>query len=252
MLQIMRNRLIFLMLFTALLGLGACENDSDVGALNSSGQGGSLARFTIAGNYLYVVDDNTLLSFLITDGKLSITDTYELNFGVETIFPYQGNLFIGSIDALYIFDLRDPSSPEFVSEFQHEVSCDPVVVQGNYAYVSLRLTGCNQRILNSVVEILDVSNINNPKLVSSYFDVETPYGLGIKDDVLYVCQNRSGLLLLDVSDRTDPQPIKTLSINAYDVIINGNTMILVGDDGLAQYDITTPQNPLELSLLPTE
>lgn len=241
-----------LLLAFSLVLFTQCEDNSDAGGLVSNGQGGSLARFTIAGDFLYVVDDNSLLSFNISDGKLAVTDTYELSFGVETIFPYKGNLFIGSIDALYIFDLSDPSSPEFVSEFRHAVSCDPVVVQNNYAYVSLRLLGCNQQVLDDVVEILDVSDVNNPILVSSYSGVTNPFGIGIKDDVLYVCQKSSGLVLLDVGDKTNPVFIKTLPVDAYDVIIKDNLMLLIGDDGLFQYDISDRHNPVELSLIAAE
>lgn len=246
-----------LILSCCLLSIGLftkCESDSDASALISNGQGGSLARFAIQGDYLYVVDNKDLTTFSITDGQLEVTSINELRFGVETIFPYQGNLFIGSIDAMYIFSLDNPSIPVFEGEFSHTVSCDPVVVQGDYAYVSLRLFGCNQAVIDDVVEILDVSNINNPVLISSFFEVETPYGLGIKDDVLYLCQNKNGLRLIDVSDKTNPTLITTLPIQSYDVIINNssNSMIVVGDDGLAQYNITDPRNPERLSLIPTE
>ncbi len=230
-----------------------CENDSEVSALVSNGQGGSLARLAVQGDYLYAVDNSNLITFSISQGNLTLTSINELNFGVETIFPYQGNLFIGSIDALYIFSLSDPSNPQFEGQFSHQVACDPVVVQEQYAYVSLRLaSGCNQVVMNDVIDILDVSDINNPILISSYFGVENPYGLGIKDNVLYVCQNRNGLLLLDVTDKSNPQPIKTLSIQAYDVIINDEIMILIGDDGLAQYDISDTKNPVIISLIETE
>lgn len=247
----MRKSIFIFSLFVIAL-FPQCESDSDASALLSNGQGGSLARFAVLGDYLYVVDDKNLMTFSLNEGNMQITSINELSFGIETIFPYQGNLFIGSIDALYIYSLDDPTNPQFESIFQHEVSCDPVVVQDQYAYVSLRLLGCNQRVLDDVVEILDVSNINNPVLISSFSGVQTPYGLGIKDDVLYLCQNKNGLLLLDVSDKTNPQPIKTMPVESYDVIINGNAMILIGDQGLYQYNIADPKNPQQLSLIPTE
>lgn len=228
------------------------SESSNISRVSGAGQGGSLARFAVSGDYLYVVNNNSLITFLITDGMLSVEDQHELDFGVETIFPYRGNLFIGSVDALYIFDLTDPAKPRFAGEFSHEVSCDPVVVQDHYAYVSLRLLGCNQRVISDVVDILDVTDIERPKLVSSYFGVKTPYGLGIKGDVLYICQHTNGLQLIDVSVKENPVAIKTIPIDAYDVIIHGNNMILIGDEGLAQYDITVPENPVRLSLISTE
>src|SRR5690349_2298302 len=66
------------------------------GAGASTGKGGSLTRFTIAGDYLYAVDNHFLYAYsLINPVKPEKVYTSPLNFDIETIYPYKNNLFLG-------------------------------------------------------------------------------------------------------------------------------------------------------------
>ena len=56
-------------IFAIILFLFGCnKGTSESAALSPSGQGGSLARFTIAGNYLYTVDKENLKVYEISNG----------------------------------------------------------------------------------------------------------------------------------------------------------------------------------------
>ena len=105
--KILRNTLIAIALI-----MGACESDSlDYSADMSpeSGTGGSLARFTISGNYLYTVDASSLKTFDITnENKPQLIGEQDLNWGVETIFALNDLLFLGTRTGIYIFDISDP------------------------------------------------------------------------------------------------------------------------------------------------
>jgi hypothetical protein len=232
----MRTLVYIILIFS----LASCSDDATISPLNSAGSGGSLARFTIDGDRLYVVNTSSLTTYDISQGMLTQTSTTDIGIGIETIFPYQGYLFIGANDAMYIYDISDSDNPTIVSTYSHFTSCDPVVVNGNYAYVSLRAESCGQFRGESVVEIIDVSDLSNPVLVNSLNSVLSPFGIGINGSTLYVCQGSIGLKIINVADPLMPVDIGTLDVDAYDVIITQNRIILTGADGIYQYDIINP------------
>src|SRR3954471_12778821 len=112
--------------------LFACNKTTgDSAAFNSSGQGGSLARFTIAGNYLYTVDRQNLKVYDIANGSQPVfKSSVPVGFEIETIFPFKDKLFIGSTSVVHIFSIEDPALPKKLAEaISPSVMrrCDPVV-----------------------------------------------------------------------------------------------------------------------------
>jgi len=209
-----------------------------------TGQGGSLARFKIVGDYLYAVDSHNINIFEISDlaNPLDLEDVYA-GFDIETIFNRGQHLFLGSMRGMYIYDISSPAKPEFISEFEHGTACDPVVVDGDYAYVTLRGgNGCGAT--ESGLFIVDISNIANPELKISY-SMDGPYGLGIKDEKLFVCDGESGL---KVYDKTDVENLVSLNhfanINTFDVIPLEESLLMVGEQVLYQYKYL--ENDIEL------
>lgn len=201
----------------------------------NTGQGGSLARFKIVNDYLYAVDSHSINVFNISDleNPQDLEDVYA-GFDIETIFNRDDQLFLGSMRGMYIYDISSPATPTFISEFQHGTACDPVVVDGDYAYVTLR--GGNQcGATESGLFIVDISNISNPVLSETYA-MDEPYGLGIKDEKLFVCDGASGL---KVYDKTDISDLKSLNhfkdIITFDVIPLEENLLMVGDEVLYQY-----------------
>ena len=78
------KKLLFILLGVA--ALSSCEFDSDNNS-SETGTGGSLARFTIKGNYLYAVDYSNLSTYNITDPtNITLSEKTNVGFGVETIF----------------------------------------------------------------------------------------------------------------------------------------------------------------------
>ncbi len=201
-----------------------------------TGEGGSLARFKIVGEFLYAVDSHNINVFDISDleNPKDLEDVYA-GFDIETIFNRGEHLFLGSMRGMYIYDISSPATPTFVSEFQHGTACDPVVVDGDYAYVTLRGgNGCGA--LESGLFIVDISNIETPQLTVSY-PMDEPYGLGIRDEKLFVCDGSSGL---KVYDKTDVEGLTLLNhfenIVTFDVIPLESHLIMVGDEILYQYE----------------
>ncbi|MGX1931162.1 LVIVD repeat-containing protein [Flagellimonas sp. 2504JD4-2] len=201
-----------------------------------TGQGGSLARFRIVDDYLYAVEWSSINVFDISDlDSPEVLDEVYTSGGIETIFNQGDLLFLGGTRGMYIYDISEPSTPTFISDFEHGTACDPVVVDGDYAYVTLR-GGNFCGAVESGLYIIDIANIEKPELKVIY-PMDEPYGLGVKDDKLFVCDGTSGLKVYDKSSVPDlPQLNHFKDIVTFDVIPLESHLIMVGDEVLYQYE----------------
>jgi hypothetical protein len=231
----MKINYLYYILIMALAGLGACASADSSLAPASNGKGGSMARFAIEGDHLYTLDTYQLKVFDIKNPQNpNFASALSLNNDIETIFPYQNHIFIGTQTGMIILDNANPALPEYLSTYAHIRSCDPVVVQGKYAYVTLRAGNFCGRGEN-VLEVIDISNLQNPSLVKSY-PMTSPYGLGIDGNQLFVCDGSAGLKFFNATDPLNLVQTKQISnLNTYDVIPWQNRLLLIGADGLFQY-----------------
>lgn len=229
------------------------EASSMAGAKAGSGgpgKGGSMARFTIAKDYLYTVDASTLRSFSLQNPVEPVAGPVTpIGWGfVETIFPYGDNLFIGSRTAMYIYGLADPSKPERKSVVTHFRACDPVVVEGTTAYVTIRSGNACQGTLNQLL-VYDVKDVTKPVKLATY-DLKNPHGLAIDNGKLFVCEGTHGLRFMDASRPNRIETTKLVEgLNAYDVIPfdSGSRLLVSAADGIYQYSYSTMNKPVMVS-----
>ncbi|MFS4418174.1 LVIVD repeat-containing protein [Maribacter sp. 2307ULW6-5] len=225
------------------LGWGTMENfDAVTNGLSNAapsrgqGQGGSMARFKIVGNHLYVVDRSNLNVMDISDLEAPqvLKDVF-VGWDIETIFNQGNILFLGGRQGMYIYDATNAAKPTFLSEFRHGRACDPVVVDGNFAYVTLKGgNGCGDA--QSGLYIVDVSDLKNPELKVMY-PMDGPNGLGIWEDTLFICDGDSGLKVYDKSDAPNITLVNHFEdIVTYDVIPLPTSLLLIGDQTLRQYE----------------
>ena len=222
----------------------SCNRGGDgSGSGDASGTGGSMARFCVTDDILYVVDNNSLKLFGISEPANPVfyeTRTQELGFGIETIFRMDTLLFIGANDGMYIYDIRTPDFPSRLSVTRHIVSCDPVVAQDKYAYVTLNSVNIRCGRTSNVLEIYDISNPLAPVLKKTVSDFSSPLGLGVDGNKLFICDR--GLKVYDISEPESPRQIAdnyTANVDvrdAYDVIPLGGRLVLVASNGLFQFD----------------
>ncbi|WP_428659765.1 LVIVD repeat-containing protein [Runella sp.] len=217
----------------------ACSSDqmADVNPNGQTGVGGSMARFAIVGNALYcVLPDKLQVYDISTPTEPVAKSSVKLSVGLETIFPYKDNLFIGANDGMYIFDNQQPATPLLLSRFTHVQSCDPVVVQGNFAYVTLRGgVSCRRFMSMSSLDVVDISDLKSPRLIHSQ-PMESPYGLGVDGTKLFVCEGNNGLKIFDISKPEQPVLRETIKdVKSFDVIPLNKTLLVTGDGGFFQY-----------------
>jgi hypothetical protein len=213
------------------------------------GVGGSMARFGIKEDVLYVMDQSMLKVFDITNKTtpVKINDFYP-GWGVETMFLTENVMFLGTTTGMVILDISVPSSPVAMGFFSHARSCDPVIVDDTLAYITLRTgTGCGGNL--NVLDVVNIKDITKPKAVISY-GMTNPHGLGKDGDLLFICDGSAGLKVYDASDPkkiTSNLIYRYSEIHAYDVIPVDNVLVLIGDDGLYQYDYSNVKNITLLS-----
>lgn len=207
------------------------QNDSNS---QETGQGGSLAQFTIVNDYLYTVDRSSLNVFSISNLEAPVqVNTSFIGFDIETLFHFNNDLYIGSQTGMFIYSLENPEEPKQLASVSHFRACDPVVAKQNYAFVTLDgSTGCGGSL--SVLEVYDTSNINQPQLISRR-NLVAPKGLGLYNDFLFVCDDE--IKVFDISNINEIKLVHALSVSAFDVIIRGNELIAIGENNLFQYQL---------------
>lgn len=226
-------------------------NASYSSSSSSSGQGGSMARFTLSNNHLYTVGNFDLKLFDVkTASNPSFVKAINLGFGVETIFPYENKLFIGTNTGMHIFNASDPVNPVKLSTYSHIFACDPVVVQGKYAYVTLR-TGNNCRQASNQLEVVDIEDPTNPKQIA-VFPMQNPHGLSVSGNNLFLCEGNFGIKSFNISDNKAIgnnllQHLQT--IKSFDVIAGPKSLIVTGEDGVYQFNYNNASNLRQLSLI---
>lgn len=217
------------------------------------GIGGSTARFTMNQGLLYTVSTSNLSTFKLEDnGATKQVSTQNVGWNIETIYPFEGLLFIGSQTGMYIYGLDNPEKPSLLSTFEHWRACDPVVSDGKTAFVTLRDGTECEGFLNQL-DVINVTDVKNPKLIKSY-PLYHPIGLSINKGLLFICEDDRGIKLYDTKDLNalDKNLIyQDKSFSAVDIIVleDANVAIITGEDGVWQFSYKNPTKWVLLSTI---
>jgi len=217
---------------------------------NSNGLTGSMSRFSLYEDYLYAVIENQMsIINLSNEVPKKATEDIYIGSDVETIFSYQDKMFMGTPSGLIIYSVEDPLRPTYCSQIWHVYGCDPVVVENDLAYVTIHSGSfCGQN--SNELLIIDVSDVYQPRQIVSY-NMVNPKGLGIDNEMLFLCDD--GLKIFKL---TEPQTLFSNQLvhykgmDGYDVIPYNNTLMMIADKGLYQYDYSDVDNIKELSFIP--
>lgn len=213
------------------------------------GVGGSMARFTIVNNHLYAVSESALKVVSIANAIDPVfSNTVSIGWGIETIYPFNNRLFIGSNSGMFIFNISNPALPVREGSFSHVRSCDPVIADNTHAYVTLRSGNACQGFTNQL-DVLDISNFNQPSLVKTY-QMKNPHGLAKDGNTLIICDGTGGLKFYNASNVNNFVLLNTISgYDAYDVIAINGWALVVAKNGLYQYSYNSSGTATQLSVL---
>ena len=105
--------------------------------------------------------------------------------------------------------------------------------------------------------MVDISDIRNPESIADYI-LNSPYGLGIdgENDVLFICDGSSGVkIFTDLTNQVAAGLVHgndfTINNTGYDVIPMNGHLIIIGDDGLYQYDYSNLNDIQFMSMIST-
>lgn len=206
------------------------------------GTAGSMARFTLMKDRMYTVSNTDLKVFNIKQAASpKYTSKQILPLGdIETIFPYNQNLFIGSRSGMFIYNTTNPDQPQKLSQFTHSRSCDPVIADGNYAYVTLWGGGFCGGFANQL-DVVNISNLSAPSLVKTY-PLSSPKGLSKDGNILMICDGKEGLKLFNAASPLTISLLKTVDgFEGTDVIAYNGIAIVTAKDGLYCIRYTNPE-----------
>jgi len=218
---------------------------------SSTGINGSMSRFTIYSDYLYSVINYQMCIFDLksTDTPKQVNENPLYIGNVETIFSYKDNMFLGMPTGMAIYSVKDPIKPAYCSTVWHVLGCDPVVVDDDMAYVTVRSGNfCGQTIDQLI--IINVEDVYHPTPLVSY-TMKNPKGLGIDNNALFLCDDGLKVFKID-----NPQTLIANQLahhqgmDGFDVIPFDNVLMMIADNGLYQYDYTDLKNIKLLSIIP--
>jgi len=211
----------------------------------SGGSSGAVNRIAVNNDNIYLIDKNRIIVLEDMGSSTSyVAEEYVGSFGdLETIYVEGDLLFLGTTQSVEIMSITNPAQPQYLNQFSHATSCDPVLPKGDVAYVTLR-TGLFDRPCEGTVNELVVLDISEPNNIAptDTEQMKSPYGLSISNTTLYVGEGANGLKIFDITDKFNPSLIKNIeNIEAYDIISHPNRsdlILITGPDGLQQFEVS--------------
>lgn len=227
---------------TLILLLHGCCADYYIGysgSSNGTSTSGSTAAMLTYEDTLFTLHNGVIKVLDLNQPEKPVVAHTIYASQAETLFISKAHLFVGGMNGVRTFSLDDPLEPTEVSFYRHARGCDPIIIDGDIGYVTLRnRPGCNGD--SNRLEILDFSDPNNPTEIARY-DMNFPYGLAMLPDHLAVCEDSYGLTLLDIDWTTGETPqvsesSRFANIQCFDLIYTDNNLIATASDGIYQFN----------------
>ncbi len=215
----------------------------------SAGTAGSMAGMVLMNDYLYAITEMHSMGIIDISNAAApvVKNDFFAGFDLQTIFPFEGKIFLGSAVGMFMYDVTDPEAPVSLGEFRHGRACDPVITDGHYAYITLHAgDGCGGDA--NELHVVDINDILNSQLVKTYPMIK-PTGLSKDGNLLFICDDTE-VKVYNAANPGSLQLLKKISAKEpYDIITGNNKAMLVCSNGLYQYDYSNLANIRQLSFL---
>ena len=207
---------------------------------NSYGTGGSMARFTLASERLYALGINSLHIFDVSDSdNPKQTGNKELDWSIQTIYPFKDKLFIGTMTGMQMLNIADPDNPVFLGRVDHIMSCDPVVANNDFAFVTIWGGSFCRGNLNEL-QVINIADLSHLQLIKT-IPMKSPKGLALDGRLLFICDD--GLKVYEVQSGININLLDQEKIeDTYDVIARNKVAMVVSKKGIYQYNYSDPKN----------
>ena len=92
----------------------------------------------------------------------------------------------------------------------------------------------------NVLHVYDTSDPSNPNLIHTR-NLVSPKGLGLYGNYLIVCDDV--IKIFSITNPEIPELVHSIDQTCFDVIIKGNDLFAIGDNGMFRYEL----NPMEIT-----
>jgi hypothetical protein len=145
---------------------------------------------------------------------------------------------------LWIIDINNPYEPIILTHYVPSVALSPphsIAKSNNFIFI----TQSSSLESDTILEIIDVSDILNPETISVLTGSYYPHNIAVKDSVLYLATSDRGLRIIDISDIYTPYAVNVFQDSTFLVGIAVKNNLAFADriDTLFVLDISNPINP---------
>ncbi len=209
--------------------------------------------------------------------EIIVKKVSSLNDNFQDIVIDKDKLFALSNTSIKIYDIKEPSSPTFLTSYDIKREAKKLAIYKNYLYIGdgedgalfldvsdindiyIKLSYTNKEhhpygvvVRNDIsyqadgkngINIVDISDPYNSYIISSFENIENALDVDIKDDLLYVASGKSGINVLDISDIKHLYIVNSLKFSGFinDIKIKDNIAFLADKNGdLITLDISDP------------
>ena len=117
------------------------------------------------------------------------------------------------------------------------------------AFVTLRGGSWCGNNNENVLLTISVANPKMPRLLQTD-TVVTPYGLAVRDSLLYIANENAGFTLFRIESDTNPEPVKSWMLpHSKDFIWKNDILFVMGFDRIDIMKVTDPYEPVLISTI---
>lgn len=215
-----------------------------VGTIATPGEARAVA---ISGSYAYVADWGDGLRIIDVSDPTApafagVVDTPGSAGGVAVSGAYA--YVADDTGGLQVVDVSDPHAPRIVATVGLAGPAKDVSVSGSHAFVATAYSG---------LRAVDISDPTSPRLVGGISTCGAACGVCAVGSRAYVADGGAGLILFDVSN---PSGVPRLGNGVHagdytEAVAHSGALACIGARGsLALHDLTDPENPEWLSVIP--
>jgi hypothetical protein len=201
-----------------------------------------LRAYNLNGYSSYCPEAGPVLSI----STISVSGSYNTGGTAYSLSVSNNYAYIANSSSISIVDVSNPKSPQPLSSVNINGIASDVAVVGTYAFV------CNSAASANAFEVINVSNVSKPLLVSAAtLALPSPaYSIIIQNKYAYVTHAR-GICVIDISNPLSPSLVSnlTLSYNAQKSGISVSGLFAYYVDSTNGFDIIDISNPQSLSVV---
>ena len=130
----------------------------------------------------------------------------DLDEGSNFVISRNDTCIFSNENMLDIYDFTSPTDPHYITSVQLQgwTSWGSLEIRDNYLYV------CNGGF---GLEIIDITNLNNPIPIAHYENYGRPYSIAFLGDTAFVASRQAGLRVLDISDISNPTEVDSFYLD---------------------------------------